>query len=739
MSNSGANFESLLPTTVVNSSSTGGIETWKAHTTYSLNRLVQEAGIVYICKETHESGETFSGVGAHWEIVAGLGAVFACVPPTGVAATDTKNVEATFTAASASNGAAFFLHAGAYNINVKELVRPHNISIVGTADTIFRAQAGCEILLSDSLTEKTEYKSIVGGLRLDANNIAKHALWCRFFNHMVFGVKPYNSLEDDWILGDSNAAAASAEPVFTDECLVQRTTGSVPVGHYCIWAQNASDGRMPGTVMTGQETGLRVDNGGWRGFGVHPVGAGFPMQVGIDDHSGGNEWHGTNLDTMTGKEHAGATGEAASSTITDAEILAQHLNRPVSGVNIPAGSFVGTVTPGVSFNLVNAKNVAVKPTGVVTGIRLNGVGCLMRFTGGGLVGGLGLVNTTYGNDNDMYGMIIGPQSTGNYALGFRARGGNAEHRLIQAFAGNTSVLTWVGLMQQENCVNTQVVTQLTGTATGTTAAEKDNSATLATTAYADRAAAAGGTPLEPSIILANTTYNIPTGAKYLQAVAVGGGGGGAGAGSAAAAQLQTGGGGGAAGVSARRMLKVGESTTAEVVVGAGGAGGNGGAAGGTEGVGGTQGSESRVKVGATTVKGLGGAPGAKSTASSTTIAGGGVYGGNGAATGVAVGGSGGGSALGGGKNIDATGGGGAGGGTATATNGGSGGGAGTEIAGGTAGTSGGSGTSAGGEGATAAANTAAGGGGGGGGAAGTGAGGKGGEGGSGYVVIQPIA
>ncbi len=244
---------------------------------------------------------------------------------------------------------------------------------------------------------------------------------------------------------------------------------------------------------------------------------------------------------------------------------------------------------------------------------------------------------------------------------------------------------------------------------------------------------------EPTIINANTTYNIPPGAKYLRITCVGGGGGGGGGGSAAAAQLQTGGGGGAAGTVARRTVEVGAATTAEVVVGAGGAGGGGGEAAGKEGASGSEGKETKVKVGATIVRGWGGAAGAKSAASSITAVGGGIYGGAGTAGGTAPAGYGGASAAVGGRNVEATGGGGGGGGAATATNGGGAGGAGTTVAAGTAGASGGSGTSAGVEGESAAANSGAGGGGGGGGAAGTGAGGKGGAGGSGYVLIEPIA
>jgi hypothetical protein len=86
--------EAQLPSSVVSSSPGGGVPAWKAKTAYAVNDLVEESAIVYICKEAHTSGETFSGLGTKWEVLAGAGAEYACPPPTGVAATDTVNVKA---------------------------------------------------------------------------------------------------------------------------------------------------------------------------------------------------------------------------------------------------------------------------------------------------------------------------------------------------------------------------------------------------------------------------------------------------------------------------------------------------------------------------------------------------------------------------------------------------------------------------------------------------------------------
>lgn len=467
-------------------SPTGGIPGWAAKTAYNVNDLVQQSGIVYICSEAHTSGEAFTG--AQWEILAGTGAEFSCPPPTGVAATDTANVEATLKAAGEVAGLARIDQPGTYQIN-KELIQPFNVSIYIGPTTNLKGSAPVtgECLLSDSKTEKTISQSIVGGGTLNSNNVFKHALWPRYFGHqLVLGVKPKNSLEDDCILGDNTATGPSQEPVLTADFLIQRSTGTTPVGHACLWAQNASDGRMPGTVMTGQETGFRIDKGGWRGFGVHPTGAEYPMQVCIEDNVG-CEFMGLNLDTPTPKEHAGATGEAASSTITDAAILANHEGRPVTGTNIPAGSAVGAVTPGVSFTLKNAETGAsVKPTGAVSGITLVGVGYLISANGFSVSGQV-YVSPKYGVDNGCVGVMVATNvSVGKGVVnGFQGNGGSAEFRVTKALAGKLSAISWSNLVER-NCVEKVFPsTQFQGAALE--AASPSSPGLLAVTQYAPNA------------------------------------------------------------------------------------------------------------------------------------------------------------------------------------------------------------------------------------------------------------
>lgn len=380
-----------------------------------------------------------------------------CAAPTAVAATDTANVKATLKAAGEAKGLAVFNKGGVYSIN-QELTRPAGSSVYIGAGTTLRAVAGFAgtCLLTDSAATKEKDQSIIGGGTLDSNKLVAHALWCRYFQRMVLGVSCKNSLEDDVILGSEEAAGSSVEPILTAGFIVRREYTATSKGFSCVNAVRASDGRAYGNSLSGQETGLKLgpSSGGWRTFGLHPIGSGAtfqPMQVCIDDGASNNEHFGVNADTPTPKLHAGATGSNASVTITDTEILANHLRRPVSGTNIPAGCYIGTVTPGVSFTLVNIENIGVKPTGAVSGVTLAGVGVLVR-SDSCYVSGDTYVSPTYGADNGCYGVVIAFGATNARVLGWTAKGGSASFRITQAIAGNLSAVTW-GAITQINCTN----------------------------------------------------------------------------------------------------------------------------------------------------------------------------------------------------------------------------------------------------------------------------------------------
>jgi hypothetical protein len=377
-------------------------------------------------------------------------------PPTGVAATDTANIQAALTAAA--GGVCKLTQPGTYAIN-ETLVRPANCSIFLGPDTTLQASVAIAgPLLTDLATEKSVNQSIVGGGTIDSNNKAQHALWCRYFGHITLGVTCQNSTQDDVILGDdvTPATASSFEAILTEQFWINRTSGTVPVGHYALWLQNVSDCRGYGNVIKGQQTGIRADGGGSnRFYGVHPYGAAYVMHTCIDDNSLGNEWFGVNVDTCTPSTHAGASGSASSSSITDSEILPQHSCVPVSGTNIPANSYVGAVISGTSFTLADSSGMEVKPTGAVSGITLAGVGILCRDGGANIIGGDIYVSTTYGVDNGCYGIVFGPSANSGDVVGFTARGGSESFRVTQAIVGNIGANSWTSLLQV-SCVKTNV-------------------------------------------------------------------------------------------------------------------------------------------------------------------------------------------------------------------------------------------------------------------------------------------
>ena len=83
--------------------------------------------------------------------------------------------------------------------------------------------------------------------------------------------------------------------------------------------------------------------------------------------------------TSTGRADACGTTNG-SPVVTDAAIGAGDAGVPLTGPNVPAGSYVGTVTPGVSFRLSSSPvaqvDVNATATGAVTLAIGVGVGCV---------------------------------------------------------------------------------------------------------------------------------------------------------------------------------------------------------------------------------------------------------------------------------------------------------------------------------------------------------------------------
>lgn len=172
---------------------------------------------------------------------------------------------------------------------------------------------------------------------------------------------------------DAGATATSGVSTVTDAAVVASDVGRVVTG------TNIPSGTIVGTVTPGTSFTL-IDSAG---NAVTTIGAvsGITMTA---DTLRSPSWTTSRLLGYGDSYFVGGGGPAARtdasasasggvSTITDAAILATDINRPVSGTNIPANSYVGTVNPGVSFTLINGLGAAAVTAGAVSGITLAAV------------------------------------------------------------------------------------------------------------------------------------------------------------------------------------------------------------------------------------------------------------------------------------------------------------------------------------------------------------------------------
>lgn len=91
-----------------------------------------------------------------------------------------------------------------------------------------------------------------------------------------------------------------------------------------------------------------------------------------------SQWIG---DGSTNRSDACGT-TSASATVTDVSITAADAGRSVSGAGIPVGAYVGTVTVGTSFTLVNANGTAVNATATASPTLVLGPKTKTKWAGG---------------------------------------------------------------------------------------------------------------------------------------------------------------------------------------------------------------------------------------------------------------------------------------------------------------------------------------------------------------------
>ena len=405
--------------------------------------------------------------------------------PTGVAATDTPAVQAWLTANAGSYpnfGTAYLTHPGTFAINA---TLHCNGNLVMGPSTILQASTGLSGPVLDSGVG-TELQDVIWtGGTIDANGKAgTQCLYPRFFQNMYIEIDCINSIVDFVILGDPASASGSYAATLGPNMSIIAPAGAYAAGYSCLWIQNATDNIIHLANCEGAETGIRAPTGDNKFIATHPNGnpGSQPMLQCFADSTDTNAYLGAIADTPSSITHSGATGSASNNTIADTAIKAQHVGLPVTGTNIPAGSYVGTVTPGVSFLLITATNGTSTPTGTVSGISLVGVGWNMYsgfgYPNSSLNGCIAYINSS-GLDATMYAVTVGPNTTGQVPIiGLNVIGNSSSHRWLAPFAGLTTSITYMGLQQNfvvnpvtgnSNIGNPETVTVATVTTTATLA------------------------------------------------------------------------------------------------------------------------------------------------------------------------------------------------------------------------------------------------------------------------------
>lgn len=368
--------------------------------------------------------------------------------PSGVAATDTAAVQAALTAGA--GGTSYITQPGTFAINAT--LHLSGSLVLGPSTVLQASAAIAGPVLDTPVGTNLTNQSLRGGT-IDANNNAYNCVYIRFSTNFFLESNFKNGLQDDVIIGDPSSSTNSVNCVVGAATTITHT-GAYQAGWSCLWINNASDCRVfAGGEIYGQETGVRVSAGTTGGdnkfFGTHPFGAlpGWPMlQCFHDEYGFMDEYHGCMTDTTSNVTHAGATGSGASSTITDASIKAQHLGLAVTGTNIPAGSFVGTVTAGTSFVLVNSAGTAVDPSGAVSGITLGGTGYNFASTTNSsstIIGGTSFL--AGGTTNTQVAVTCGPNAS--VKISNLTICGISTQVFLSSFAGTTGNITWENIFQ----------------------------------------------------------------------------------------------------------------------------------------------------------------------------------------------------------------------------------------------------------------------------------------------------
>lgn len=350
------------------------------------------------------------------------------------------------------------------------------------------------LVTTRTTTAKLNNPVWTGSPTFNANGRAAHAFYPKYFTKFWWLGRPafQSAPQGEVVIGVPTTTGAKVANGFKLVGGFQFAGTPSNVG-YASLTVNASDCIIENLSGHSQETALWNNSSNNVYYGAHM--SNTTITQGYRDTGTATLFIGCVGDSYKFKGHT-ATGSTGSSVLTDATIRPLHQGLRIvtrsgastaSSGHIPATTFVGTVTSGTSFIMVNKTGTAVNATGAVSKIALVATSYMLRGHYGQLVGSRCESNKTYGTvilpDAINVGAPTGTSATTAYGYtlsNFFVWGKNTtQKKFARALTGNyqgthtgTRCLVWRGFTTQDVTAsfpiaeNTTAVTT-TGTLTAT--------------------------------------------------------------------------------------------------------------------------------------------------------------------------------------------------------------------------------------------------------------------------------
>jgi hypothetical protein len=378
---------------------------------------------------------------------------------------DTTAILAAITAAGSpatppappGNGTVYF-PAGTYKVSGEIAF---TCSFVMDRGAVIKAAPGYTgVLASTPKGTRVNGLTFTGGT-FDGNQTAQNCFWAHQMTNCLWSGMPrfQNAVQDDVVIGDPTDTGSSYGNHLLD-FVFYRTTTPVGSGYANLWLTTYATDTLVYSPQGGvREIGIRAD-GGDNKF-ITPHFSNGPVCHFLDTGNN-NVWVAPVPDTPGTISHGSASASSGVSTITDSAIAAAHLGLPVTGTNIPNNAFVGTVTAGVSFALVNASGASTNTTGAVSGITLVGVGFNLQGSSAKQIVSPTFINSSQGQDATCYAVCIGSSVPRiNIFGGMSVTGQSSSYRWLETFIGFIVNLSFQGLYESNVAITNTTVSQIT--------------------------------------------------------------------------------------------------------------------------------------------------------------------------------------------------------------------------------------------------------------------------------------